>query len=314
MVDKNLLQHFGVDERTFLEALKASPSAQGYIAGAISEVLLKEYLEGQGFEVIRIKEKPSGGNNAKNLEARGDFYIRRKGNKEDKWLVIESKGLKSNSEFRGSKLDNPDKVYRFLKNRIFNPSKTKASIYEKGHATYLNAKASWEKKNPGKSFPVFKWDRNFPGPECYKLDGIWNTEAELKEWVFGLDLDNFLEKEFRNLTGAISILETHQPSKRVGQDTGIDQAAPLVYDFSIMSVDLFLRTRKHEFVFMNSKQISHSPTSPEHLYQNYIIDILVKGKKEKPVIQAPWYRDIEECIAHTKPPYKKLDPTQIDNR
>jgi hypothetical protein len=27
---------------------------------------------------LRIKEKPAGGNNAKNSEARGDFYIRKK--------------------------------------------------------------------------------------------------------------------------------------------------------------------------------------------------------------------------------------------
>ena len=67
MIDEFIHKHFGVDEKTFLEILKASPSAQGYISGAISEVLLKEYLEAKGFEVIRIKEKPSGGNNAKNL-------------------------------------------------------------------------------------------------------------------------------------------------------------------------------------------------------------------------------------------------------
>ena len=314
MIDQNILKHFGVDERVFLEALKQSPSAQGYIMGAISEVLLKEYLEAKGFEVIRIKEKPSGGNNAKNYEARGDFYIRKNNSNEDKWLVIESKGLKSNSEFRGGKLDSPEKVFKFLKGRVFNSAKTKQTIFDKGFATYSKTKALWKKKNPGKQFPDFKWNKNFPGAECYDLSGIWKNEEDLKKWVFSLDKKYFSEDAYRNVEGAIAILETHQPSKRVGIKTGIDQAAPLVYDFNIMSVDLFLRTGKHEFVFMNSEEISHSPTSPEHLYQNYTIDFLIKGKKEKPVIQAPWYDNVDNCITKTKPQYRKIDKTQIDNR
>jgi hypothetical protein len=72
---------FGVTTEVFLQALRSSPSANGYITGAISELLLKNYLESLGYEVLRIKEKPAGGNNAKNSEARGDFYIRKKGEK-----------------------------------------------------------------------------------------------------------------------------------------------------------------------------------------------------------------------------------------
>lgn len=64
-----------------MQALRSSPSANGYIMGAVSELLLKQYLESLGYEVLRIKEKPAGGNNAKNSEARGDFYIRKKGEK-----------------------------------------------------------------------------------------------------------------------------------------------------------------------------------------------------------------------------------------
>lgn len=314
MINEDILKHFGVDERVFLEALKSSPSAQGYISGAISEVLLKEYLEAKGFEVIRIKEKPGGGNNAKNYEARGDFYVRERGSKEDSWLVIESKGLKSNSEFRGGKLDSPEKVFKFLKNRAFNSSKTKETILNKGYQTYLKTKEAWEKKNPGKTFPDFKWRKEYPGADCYNLDGIWKNVEDLKDWAFSLDKKSFTEEAYRSMTGAITILETHQPSKRVGIKTGIDQAAPLVYDFNIMSVDLFLRTGKHKFVFMNSEEISHSPSSPEHLYQNYTIDILIKDKKKNPIIQAPWYNDIEDCISKTKPSRRPIDETQIDNR
>jgi len=314
MIQQHILDHFGVTEEVFNEALNSSPSAVGYIAGAISEVLLKNYLEIQGFEVIRIKEKPSGGNNAKNSQARGDFYIRKKGSDEDRWLVVESKGLKSNSEFRGGKYDAPEKVFRFLKSRIFDPKRTSELVYSKGLNAYTKAKQKWEQANRGSTFPDFKWNINFPGPEVFNLSGIWKNEADLKNWVYSLDHTLFSEEAYRSAQGAIVILETHQPSKRIGSETGINQAAPLVRDFNIMSVDLFLRTGKHEFVFMNAEKISHSPTSPEHLYQNYIIDILVQNKKIEPTIQPPWYSQIGDCIKQTNPQYRKIDQSQVDNR
>lgn len=33
------------------------------------------------------------------------------------------------------------------------------------------------------------------------------------------------------------------------------------------------------------------------------------GKRKR-----PWYADIENCISTTKPSYRPIDPTQIDNR
>lgn len=81
---------FGVDESIVAEALLHSPNARGYIIGAISELLLKRELEMAGFEVLRIKEKWEGPK-----IHHGDFYISRNG---IDWFVVESKGLKSNSE------------------------------------------------------------------------------------------------------------------------------------------------------------------------------------------------------------------------
>lgn len=305
-------KYFGVDGDVFFKALDASPSAKGYIAGAISEVILKDYLEGKGFEVLRIKEKPSGGNNAKNVDARGDFYIKNKGSDRDEWLVVESKGLKSNSEFRGGKLDSKVKLFKFLQRRAFPPLNNE--IHKKGYNTYLKAKTGWEKKHSGEKFPPFLWNTEFPGPEACNLKGVWENEKDLKSWVESQPEDSFLEKAYRELKGPIAILETHQPSKRVAPITGIDQAAPLVVDFNIMAVDLFLRTGKHEFVFMNASRISHSPSSPEHLYQNYIVDILVKGKKDSLNISPPWYDDILECITKTQPLVRQLDESQLDTR
>ena len=82
----------------------------------------------------------------------------------------------------------------------------------------------------------------------------------------------------------------------------------------MMAVDLFQRTGKHEFVFMNPDCISHSPTSPNHLYQNYIIDVLIPGVKDELDIKHPWYRNIDDCINKTNPKKVEYDATQIDYR
>ena len=309
-----IAETFGVSESEFQSALEMSPGSQGSIAGAISEILLKRRLEDDGFEVLRIKEKPSGGNDAKNSEARGDFYFRPTGSKKDEWWVIESKGLKSNSEFRGGKLDSPEKVFRFLNSRIFSPNRSLDSIYESGLQRYEKECIGWESKHRGKSFPKFSWSRKFPGAECFDLDGIWSNSSELEDWTKSLPPERFSEASYRSRRGAIAVLETHQPSQRQAPITGKDQAAPLVDDFNVMAVDLFFRTGSHDFVFMNSEEIAHSPTSPEHLYQNYTIDILVPGLKDQPRIARPWYQEINSLIELTDPKPRPLDESQLDRR
>ena len=304
----------GVSIETLLQALKNSPGANASIIGAVSELLLKQHLEEAGFEVLRIKEKPAGGNKAKNINARGDFYIKKKGSDKDEWLIVESKGLKSNSEFRGAKLDGKVKLFKFLKRLVFTDEETRQKQYDKGKRTYQTEKLKWVEEHPGETFPPFTWKVETAGPGNAFLSGLWKDEQELKEWIEQQDPEIFTEKAYRNCEGAIIVLETHQPSKRVGTITGLTKTAPLVTDFNIMAVDLFFRTRKHEFVFMNPQHISHSPDSPEHLYQNYTIDILVKGKKTEPVIRPPWYRDVDELIRDTKPTPRALDETQLDTR
>ena len=63
-------QLFGVDEKVVIEAILDSPNARGYIIGSISELLLRNTLIGQGFKVLRIKEKWEGPK-----IHHGDFYI-----------------------------------------------------------------------------------------------------------------------------------------------------------------------------------------------------------------------------------------------
>jgi len=75
-----------------------------------------------------------------------------------------------------------------------------------------------------------------------------------------------------------------------------------------------LQTGRHEFAFMNSEKISHSPTSPEHLHQNYTIDVLVKDAKAIPIFISPWYNDLEKLIRETQPSLREIDESQLDTR
>ena len=92
----------------FLAALKMSPSAQGYVNGSITELLLKQHLEKLDYEVKRIREKWEG---KKHSNHHGDFYFRK--NFTNSWFVLESKGIKSNSE-KWHKLYNYDNLKKFL--------------------------------------------------------------------------------------------------------------------------------------------------------------------------------------------------------
>ena len=65
---------------------------------------------------------------------------------------------------------------------------------------------------------------------------------------------------------------------------------------------------------MNPLTISYSPTSPEHLYQNYHIDYIIPGVKDSLRLSHPWYEDIEECIKLTNPIPRKIDKSQLDER
>jgi len=307
-------KNFGVSLEVFINAIKISPSAQGYILGAISEILLKDYLIDKGFEVKRIKEKPRGGAHGKSAEARGDFYIKRPN--DIKWLVIECKGLKSNAEFsyaRRKQLSNKDGLKKFLVKHAIKGHYRDKQLYKTAKKTYDKKKAIWRRKNRGKSFPPFGWSKEWPGSCNCRLLNVWSSKEDLEEWVDSLGGNRFTEESYRRLEGPIVVLETHAPSKRKALQTGFEQASPLVYDFSVMAVDLFLKTGNHRFVFMNPLCMNHSPESPEHLYQNYIIDILVPGIQDDPTIVLPWYNDIDEVL-ETHPSERDLDYSQIDDR
>ncbi len=312
-----LQEQFCVEPPKVIEALKLSPSAQGYIQGALSEILLIQYLSEKDYEVLRIKEKPSGGFDQKKPGYKGDFLIKKKGCND--YYVVECKGLKTNSEFRQSKTDENTHQKIISKTQVYNSLKKyihidKDKIYQKGYEKYLKTKNNWEEQHPNKLFPQFRWTKENPGPNNADLSSYFSSTDELKTFIKNANNSHLKEKAFRTGNALYKVLQTHEPTTRTDSETGIKQAAPLVSDFSIMAVDLFLRTGKHEFVFMNPNKISHSPTSPNHLYQNYIIDILIPGVKDTLDIKHPWYSSIDECINSTNPKKVKYDATQIDYR
>lgn len=161
---------FGIPMDKFFDILSISQGAEGYILGSLGEQLFKKYAEDHGYDVYRIKEKPEGGNNAKADEARGDFYIRKKGSKAGIGYVVECKSAKSNAEDRGlvakdvvDAKKRKKKCVDFLCKFSINRKKNIESNYKKGENAYKKKKEAWESKHPGKHFPPFKWDKNNRG-------------------------------------------------------------------------------------------------------------------------------------------------------
>ena len=313
-IEKWIHDTFGCNTDDFISLLEMSPSSQGYIHGAASELELKKYLENLGYTVWRIKEKPSGGFDEKKEGYKGDFLIK----DGDKYYVVECKGIKTNAEFRSGDTDEEytknitrKQAICFLKKYI---NIDKEKIYNNGYSAYCKKKTEWEKKHPGKSYPPFKWSKDTPGPDSPDLSSVFSSESEIKKYVNGLSEDKFSVQAFRERRGVYVVMQTHKPSGRTDPETNENIAAPLISDFSILAVDLFQRIGEHKFVFVNPDTISHSPQYPNHLYQNYIIDIIIPGLKDNLSIRKPWYESIKDCIEKTSPRTVTYDDSQLDHR
>lgn len=314
MLKKYIHEKFGITEEKFLEVLKMSPGAEGYLLGSLGELLFKEYANSIGYEALRIKEKPEGGDNAKSEDARGDFYIKKKDSKKDEWYVVECKGVKSNSEKRLN-LTIKNSCFNFLRKHSVARDSHLKSILDSGKSSYKTAKAIWEKKHKNKKFPKFRWNEDNPGAGIPDLSELWETEEEIQEWLDSFNADSFSETAYWDLTAPIRLIQTHMPSSRVDPVTNIKSTGPLVTEFNILCLDLFIRTGKHEFVFVNAAELNHQAKSPNHLQQNYTIDILTaKDNFQRHELLKPWYSDLEKCINESNPTPRKLDESQLDYR
>lgn len=313
-VEDYIKKTFGVNVDVFVDVMKMSPSAEWYIHGSLSEYLFRQYAEWLWYEVHRIKEKPEWWYNAKIDEARWDFYIRKKWSQKDEWYVIESKWIKTNTEKHLFSLDSKEKLFKHLKSLAFPKETYLEDSYNKWYKAYLQAKEKREEKNKWEDFPAFKWDKNMPWARSFNLVWLRDTEEDLKHRCYSIDESKLTTESYLSWNWPVKMLTTHAPSNRVAHYTWIKQAAPLVTEFNIMCVDLFQRIWEHKFVFMNPEHIAHSPTSPEHLYQNYHIDYIIPGIKDQLNINPPRYDDLDECIRATKPVPRKIDESQLDLR
>jgi hypothetical protein len=248
----------------FLAALKMSPNAQGYVNGSVTELLLKQHLESLDYEVKRIREKWEG---KKHSNHKGDFYFRKNGT--SNWFVLESKGVKSNSE-KWHKLYNYENLKKFLYSH--------------------SEKLSWIDKTKDIEKQIIDWisahlpkflneykEKLYDYEEIQKYSKQNRTrETEKSRAIVALsvysrdEIGDMITQRLDYLMSKIRVLETHFVSGVSGSSERT-QATPRKDEFSIVSIDIVLRYDEHKFVFANPNQLESSGENAEHLQQNYIM-------------------------------------------
>jgi len=294
----------------FLEALKLSPNAQGYVLGSVAELLLKKKIEVEGFEVKRIREKWEG---RKHLNHHGDFYFRIPG--DTKWFVLESKGVKSNSE-KWHKLYNYERLKKFM---IAHSDKI---TWVKQEAEIEPQIESWIEHNLPKlkkeyienlyEFEEVKdYLENPPQRETNKSKAIEKLKKLTRD-----EINRLTEERLAYIMSKIKVLETHFVSgtSETGERT---QATPRKDEFNVVAIDIVLRYHEHKFLFANPKLLESSGDDPNHLQQNYIIGFVLSDESQNPVLSITdeWYDDFREVFSTVNPKHAvKEKDMQVDNR
>lgn len=302
---------FKTNLEIFLEALRLSPNAQGYVSGSVTELLLKQTIENEyGCEVKRIREKWEG---RKHPQHHGDFYFRLP--KSVHWFVLESKGVKSNSE-KWHKLYNLDKLRGFLLNHADKISWIDAAQSREEQVD------SWLRVNLPRFYDDFvgnlydyeevqKYLQSKPKRETDKSRAI-QTLAYLDRETLGAMLEEHLDY----VRSKVQVLETHFVSGTSGASERT-QATPRKDEFNVISIDIFLRYPEHKFLFANPKHLESSGDDANHLQQNYIMGFVFTGTEGAPVLSITdeWYedfRDVAETL-QTTDAVQEAD-MQVDNR
>lgn len=292
----------------FLEALRHSPNAQGYVSGSITELLLKKKLEEEhGFEVKRIREKWEG---RKHSRHHGDFYFRKPDS--DLWYVIESKGVKSNSE-KWHRLYNFENLKNFL-------------------ITHAD-KIPWIDRRRSVEQPVADWIyANLPrfrdeySSNLYEYEEVQKykskRETEKARAIAALggytrdQINDIIEERLNYVMSKVKVLETHFVSGRSGSSERT-QATPRKDEFNVIAIDIVLRYPEHKFLFANPQNLESSGDDSNHLQQNYIMGFVFTDEQGTITLNITddWYEDLSDV-------FDTLDPTdcikeedmQIDNR
>lgn len=299
---------FKTNLEIFLEALKLSPNAQGYVSGSITELLLKKQLEDEyGLEVKRIREKWEGRKHARH---HGDFYFRKP--ESAQWYVIESKGVKSNSE-KWHKLYNFENLKKFL---II-------------HAD----KVPWINRNQDVERQVIDWiythlpkfSDEYASP-LYEYEEVQKykpkLETEKSKAVAVLrgytrdEINSLIEERLHYVMSKMKVLETHFVSGTSGASERT-QATPRKDEFNVIAIDIVLRYPEHKFLFANPQNLESSADDPDHLQQNYVIGFVFTDEQGNITLQITddWHEDLSDVLDTLDPrDCVKEEDMQIDNR
>lgn len=294
----------------FLEALKLSPNAQGYVLGSVTELLLKKKLESEGFEIQRILEKWEG---RKHPNHHGDLYFR--ASNDTNWFVLESKGVKSNSE-KWHKLFNYERLKKFLITHS-----DKIYFIDSNKEVEIQIE-EWIKENLPKfkeeySESLYEYEEvrdylaNLPKRETSKsriIDTIKNLSRD--------EINYLINERLFYVMSKIKVLETHFVSG-TSETSERTQATPRKDEFNLVAIDIVLRYHEHKFLFANPKLLDSSGSDPNHLQQNYIIGFVFidEGGNNNLSITEEWHEDFMDAFSTLNPRNAvKVSDMQIDNR
>ena len=300
---------FKTNLEIFLEALKLSPNAQGYVSGSITELLLKKKLEEEyAIELCRIREKWEG---KKHPNHHGDFYFRKPNS--NYWYVLESKGIKSNSE-KWHKLYNYENLKNFL---INHHEKTRwINTCDEVEQQVVN----WISDN----LPRFNSDYSLLDLYEYEEVQKYQSKRETKKSIHvsklkGCSRDEIncmIEERLSYLNSRIKVLETHFVSG-TSASSQRTQATPRKDEFNIISSDIFLKHKEHKFVFANPKNLDSSGDDANHLQQNYIMGFVFVDEQGNSILKITdeWYEDFNEVYNTLGfADSIRFEDMQIDNR
>lgn len=292
----------------FLEALKLSPNAQGYVSGSITELLLKQKLEEEyGFEVKRIREKWEG---RKHPNHHGDFYFRRPA--DNLWFVMESKGVKSNSE-KWHRLYNFDNLKRFL-------------LTHADKINWIDPSGNIEQQIDNWIYRELPNFRDVFASNLYEYEEVQNynpqRETAKSRAIASLrnlsrdEINNLIQKRLNYVMSKVRVLETHFVS---GKSASSDrtQATPRKDEFNIVAVDIFLKHIAHKFLFANPRHLESSGDAPNHLQQNYVMGFVFLHPNSDAIlsITEDWYENLEDVYATlTTADCVAESEMQVDNR
>ena len=192
------------------------------------------------------------------------------------WFVLESKGVKSNTE-------DWNKLYHYnsLKNFLINHS---------GIISWINDAADIEPQVVqwiSDNLPEFMGNGAYSTP-LYGYSEIQNYNIPQRDTTkkaiivtlseFSRDeINALIEQRINYVQTKIRVLDTHLVS---GMSDARLQNTPRNDEFNVLSVNIVLRFNEHRFYFANPKNLEPSGQNASHLQQNYVMGFVFSQADE----------------------------------